>query len=78
MAKREKLLAAIRNNPQAVRFNDACKAAEMVGFTETGGRGSHTVYTKEDTQDILNFQNKDGYIYPYQAYQLIKMLDKYE
>ncbi len=45
MAKREKLLAAIRNNPQAVRFNDACKAAEMVGFTETGGRGSHTVYT---------------------------------
>ncbi len=41
MAKREKLLAAIRNNPQTVRFNDACKAADMVKFTKTGGRGSH-------------------------------------
>ncbi len=47
-------------------------------LTETGGRGSHCVYIKEDTQDILNFQNREGYIYPYQAYQLIKMLDKYE
>jgi len=49
-----------------------------VVLTETGGRGSHCVYIKEDTQDILNFQNREGYIYPYQAYQLIKMLDKYE
>jgi hypothetical protein len=27
---------------------------------------------------ILNFQNRDGFILPYQAHQLIEMLDKYE
>lgn len=27
---------------------------------------------------ILNFQNRNGYIPPYQARQLIGMLDKYE
>jgi hypothetical protein len=27
---------------------------------------------------ILNFQNRNGYVPPYQARQLIEMLDKYE
>ena len=32
MTRREKLLAAIRNHPKAVRFDDACKAAELKGI----------------------------------------------
>jgi hypothetical protein len=27
--------------------------------------------------DLLNFQNRGGYIPPYEARQLIKMMDKY-
>lgn len=26
---------------------------------------------------VLNFQSKNGYIYPYQARQLIEMMNKY-
>jgi len=33
MTRQDKLLAAILNNPKAVRFEEACKAAEMLGFT---------------------------------------------
>jgi hypothetical protein len=29
----EKLIAAIKNNPRDVRFSDACKVAEAIGFT---------------------------------------------
>jgi len=78
MTRREKLLAAIRNNPRGVRFGDACKAAELIGFVRAGGKGSHSVYAKAGEPTILNFQNRDGYIPPYQARQLIEMLDKYE
>ena len=78
MTRREKLLAAIRANPRGVRFADACKAAETVGFVSAGGKGSHTVYAKTGEPTILNFQNRNGYIPPYQARQLIEMLDKYE
>lgn len=78
MTKREKLLAAIRNHPMAVRFEDACKAAEAIGFVRAGGKGSHTVYARAGEPVILNFQNRNGYIPPYQARQLIEMLDKYE
>lgn len=77
MTRREKLLAAIRNNPAAVRFEDACKVAELLGFKHKGGRGSHVVYGKDGEPTILNFQNRGGYVYAYQARQLITMIDKY-
>ena len=77
MARREKLLAAIRNNPKDVRFADACKAAEMIGIVRMGGKGSHVVYARTGEPTILNFQNRGGQLPPYQARQLIEMMDKY-
>jgi hypothetical protein len=77
VTRRAKLLAGIRNNPKGVRFGDACKAAEAVGFARAGGKGSHTVYARPGEPVILNFQNRGGYVPPYQARQLIEMLDKY-
>jgi hypothetical protein len=78
MTRREKLLAAIRDNPRGVRFADACRAAEVIGFVRAGGKGSHVVYARAGEPTILNFQDRNGYIPPYQARQLIEMLDKYE
>lgn len=77
MTRRDKLLAAIRNNPRSVRFADACKVAEAIGFVRAGGKGSHNVYAKSGEPTVLNFQNRNGYIPPYQARQLIEMMDKY-
>lgn len=78
MTKRDKRLQAIRHNPQDVRFEDACLAAEAIGFSRRGGEGSHRVYGREGEPMILNFQNRQGLIAEYQAKQLISMLDKYE
>ena len=77
MTKRDKLLAAIRANPKAVRFGDACKVAERLGFTHKGGQGSHRVFGRPDEPGLLNFQDCGGNIPPYQARQLIRMMDKY-
>ena len=77
MSRRATLLVGICNNPKGVRFEDACKAAEAIGFARAGGKGSHTVYARPGESVILNFQNRGGYVPPYQARQLIEMLDKY-
>jgi predicted RNA binding protein YcfA (HicA-like mRNA interferase family) len=77
VSRKEKLLAAIRANPKTVRFEEACKAAEWVGFSFHGGEGSHRVYKRDGEAVILNFQNRKGLIAPYQAKQLIDMIDKY-
>lgn len=77
MTKKDKLIAAIFNNPKAVRFEDACKMAERLGFIHKGGQGSHRAFGKDGEPIMLNFQNRNGYIPPYQAKQLIEMIEKY-
>ncbi len=77
MTRRDKLVTAIRNNPKAVRFEDACKVAEWFGFSHKGGQGSHRAFGRADEPNLLNFQNRGGFVPPYQARQLIKMMDKY-
>ena len=77
MTKREKLLVAIIGNPASVRFADACKIAESLGFRHKGGKGSHRAFGRPDEPDLLTFQDRDGYIPPYQARQLIRMIEKY-
>jgi hypothetical protein len=78
VASRAKLLAAIRNNPKDVRFSDACKVAEWLGFIWKGGKGRHRAFHRAGEITGLNFQDDGkGKIPPYQAKQLIAMMDKY-
>ena len=74
----KKLLTSIRNNPKDVRFEDACKAAESLGFVHTGGKRSHRAFSRSGEQTGINFQDRNGKIPAYQASQLIAMMDKYE
>jgi hypothetical protein len=77
VGRRNKLIAAIRSNPRDVRFDDACKVAEWLGFSGRGGAGSHRAFSRPGEAIGLNFQNRGGRIKPYQARQLISMIDKY-
>lgn len=77
VTKLAKILDGIRNNPKGVHFENACKAAGAIGFARAGGKGSHTVFSRPGEPVILDFQNRGGKIPPYQARQLIEMLDKY-
>ncbi len=78
MNRKIKRAAAIAANPKQVRFDHACAAAEALGFTHKGGKGAHRAYVKDDEPTGLNFQNRKGLIPPYQARQLIAMIEKYE
>ncbi len=77
MNQRAKLFAAILNNPRDVRFSDACKAAEALGFVGRQKGGSHRFYAISGEISVLNFQDRNGRIPTYQALQLIEMIKKY-
>jgi hypothetical protein len=78
VARLDKLIESIRNNPKEVRFEDACKVAEGIGFSGKGGKGSHNSFSRTGERIGLNFQRRGGgKIMPYQARQLIAMIDKY-
>jgi hypothetical protein len=79
VSKTDKLIQSVRNNPKDVRFDDACKIAELLGFIGKGGKGSHNAYSKPGEPIGLNFQKiKNGKIPAYQAEQLIEMINRYE
>ena len=84
MSQIDNLIEAVRNNPKDVRYDDACKLAERMGYVsskEKMGRKpagtSHKAYSKPGDPEGLNFQNRKGKIPPYQARELIVALDKY-
>jgi hypothetical protein len=56
VSSREKLLAAIRNNPKDVRLDDACKVAGWLGFDRKGGKGRHRAFHRSGEPVGLNFQ----------------------
>lgn len=77
MSAKAKLLLAIMTSPKQVRFDDACKAARQLGFVHKGGTGSHVAHARTGEPVGLNFQNRGGFIPPYQARQLVAMIEKY-
>lgn len=78
MSRNRKLIESILNNPRDVRLSDAIRAAELIGFTECGGKGSHRALARPGEPMQLNFQElPGGYAKPYQVRQLIKMIDLY-
>jgi hypothetical protein len=76
MNQRAKLFSDILNNPRDVRFTDACRVAEALGFIGRQ-RGSHRFYALPGEVSVLNFQDRNGRIAHYQALQLIEMIRKY-
>ncbi|MGH8118655.1 MAG: hypothetical protein ACREPJ_15375 [Rhodanobacteraceae bacterium] len=76
MSTKTKRLAVIVANRKHVRFADACAAAKQLGFMYRGGAGSHRAFARKDEPVGLNFQNRAGFIAPYQARQLIAMIEK--
>lgn len=77
MTRKQKLLDSILQNPKGVRFEDACKTALWLGFRLEAGKGSHRVFKRPGEPIQLNFQNRNGFIVPYQTRQLIAMIEKY-
>jgi hypothetical protein len=78
VSQRQKLIDAIVNNPRDVRFDDACKVAEWLGFNGKGRSGtSHCAFSRHGEPNGLNFQDRGGKIPTYQAKQLVEMIKVY-
>ncbi|MBI5202443.1 MAG: type II toxin-antitoxin system HicA family toxin [Elusimicrobia bacterium] len=75
--KKAKLLAAIRNNPDNVRYSDICKAVEYLGFAFRNQKGSHRTYSKPGVVELVNFQNVKGMAKAYQVRQFLRIVDQY-
>jgi predicted RNA binding protein YcfA (HicA-like mRNA interferase family) len=78
MTQQDKLLAKIlRGTSDAnIPFDSLCKLLQDLGFEERI-RGSHHIFSKNDIEEILNLQPKQGKAKAYQVKQVRNLILKY-
>lgn len=78
MSRHDKTLEAVlRGTSDAnIVFSDLCSMLRRLGFRERI-RGSHHIFTREDIDEILNLQPKQGKAKPYQVKQVRGVILKY-
>ena len=79
MGKSEKLLLKILRgtSDSNIPFDQLCQLLENMGF-EKHIRGSHHIFTKDGTEEILNIQPKGGKAKAYQVKQIREVILKYK
>jgi hypothetical protein len=78
MGKLKKLYEHIlmRRSDANVPFEKLCALLKRLGFDERIKRDHH-IFTKDDVEEILNLQPKDGKGKPYQVKQVRDVILKY-
>ena len=79
MSKHEKLYQHIitRRSDANVQFDALCMLLKKLGFIERI-KGDHHIFTREDIEEILNIQPKEGKGKPYQVKQVRDIILKYQ
>lgn len=52
MARVEKIIEKMKNQPNGIRFSELAKVLKYHGYIEDGGKGSHRVFRKEGEEPI--------------------------
>ena len=73
-----RLLARIfRGDVANIALRDLTQLLLDLGFVESGGRGSHRVFTRLGVRDLVNLQNENGDAKQYQVRQVANIIRRY-
>ena len=80
MSKSRKVLTAILSgrSDANIQFTDICHLLERAGFTSKPGKGSHTIFYKEDVEEIINLQPDGNKAKSYQVKQVRNLFLNYQ
>ena len=67
----------ILNNNRNIRFADMIKLVTAYGFELTRINGSHHIFVHPELKKIINLQEVDGKVKPYQLNQFLTLIEKY-
>jgi hypothetical protein len=62
---------------QNIDFADFVALVEALGFALKRTSGSHQLFSREGLPEILNLQPLQGQAKPYQARQLLRLIERY-
>jgi predicted RNA binding protein YcfA (HicA-like mRNA interferase family) len=77
MSKRQKILKKILAGSRNVAFDDFLLVAEGFGFHLSRMNGSHHIFVNPNIRELVNIQNVNGQVKPYQLRQFIELVERY-
>ena len=76
MDKKE-IINKLKNNNKNIKYSDFCSILKYFGFVCKRQSGSHKLYYRLGVKELLNIQNVNGEIKPYQIKQFLNIIKKY-
>ena len=75
--KINKILRRILSNQKNVKFEELLLILNYFDFKCDRISGSHHIFKKEGITELINIQNVNGEVKPYQVKQFLSLVDKY-
>ena len=77
MAKLKKILAKVLAGSKNIAFNDFVLLVEGFGFRLSRTSGSHHIFIHPGVRELVNLQNVNGQVKPYQIRQFMELVERY-
>lgn len=77
MSKRQKILKKILSGSRNITFDDFLLVVEGFGFHLSRVNGSHHIFVHPKVRELVNLQNVNGQVKPYQVRQLMELVERY-
>ncbi len=77
MTKLKKILTKVFSGSKNIAFGDFVLLVEGFGFRLSRINGSHHIFVHEDIKELVNLQNVDGQVKPYQVRQFMELVERY-
>lgn len=77
MAKLNKILAKVLAGSKNISFNDFILLVEGFGFRLSRTNGSHHIFIHAKVKELVNLQNVNGQVKPYQIRQFMEVVERY-
>jgi predicted RNA binding protein YcfA (HicA-like mRNA interferase family) len=77
MAKLKKILAKVLAGSKNIAFNDFVLLVEGFGFRLARISGSHHIFVHNSVKELVNLQNVNGQVKPYQIKQFMELVERY-
>jgi len=77
MAKLKKILAKVLAGSKNIAFSDFVLLVEGFGFRLSRVSGSHHIFVHDSVKELVNLQNVNGQVKPYQVKQFMELVERY-
>lgn len=75
--KKRKLLENVLSGSKNIQFNEMVTLIEAFGFSLSRISGSHHIFKHPEVPELINIQNMNGQVAPYQISQFLMIVEQY-